>query len=640
MRRVPALVAALFLASLSACGSDDGGVAISVAGPGGANGSGMVGGPNGLISCHITTRGASGNCSATVEPGTDILLTATADDGSLFMGWSGPCSGTGTCSFTASTTAEIRAQFTRNIGIIVTESPGATGSVQVTSSPAGISCWVTNGEPLGDCSALFPEGTNVTLSAPVNADNLFDGWSGDCSGASCSIVIGTLHRIAPRTRSNYLLTVAPEGGGTGKGTIRSTPAGILCNLEGTTTSGTCSMRFPGALSAGLEMIPGADTRFSGWDIADCGTLTTCYVPLTPTTLVHAHLAYLASLTVVTSPGSVGTATITSIDRDDDEVFTCTIGAGATTPCTTRFPVGTQVTLSASAWAGTQVAGWGACIGTWTCVVEVSQNTAIPVWLQPWKALRFDGTSQFATIQPVPAFDNAIAWIVDAKVRIATPSTGKQVIFSRWTGTGAALALLLNEGRLRLEIGDGTGESQALEAQGANSVIPTGSWVHVVAAYDGATARLYRILDDPYDPELILLAEGPLERPARPSALLSIGRRGPTGPGQYFNGEIDEVRVWRAGVVNLPSFALNRAPQEGLVGYWRFDEPDGQHLMDLSYAEGVSHDGVLGAMDAVEAVDPVRVDVSEAHSAVRQAPRVELRAPTKRTAAAANRGTAR
>jgi hypothetical protein len=58
----------------------------------------------------------------------------------------------------------------------VTVSMGGTGSGVVSSVPPGIDC-----EPT--CSASFPIGTGVTLSATPATNSTFDGWAGHCSGA-------------------------------------------------------------------------------------------------------------------------------------------------------------------------------------------------------------------------------------------------------------------------------------------------------------------------------------------------------------------------------------------------------------------------------------------------------------------------
>jgi hypothetical protein len=51
------------------------------------------------------------SCSALFEEGTVVTLTAVADSGSEFTGWSGACSGTGPCVFTLGEDAEVVAGF-------------------------------------------------------------------------------------------------------------------------------------------------------------------------------------------------------------------------------------------------------------------------------------------------------------------------------------------------------------------------------------------------------------------------------------------------------------------------------------------------------------------------------------------------
>jgi hypothetical protein len=55
-----------------------------------------------------------GTCSQGYISGTGVALTATAASGSTFMGWSGACSGTGTCSVAMSSDQAVTAAFTRN----------------------------------------------------------------------------------------------------------------------------------------------------------------------------------------------------------------------------------------------------------------------------------------------------------------------------------------------------------------------------------------------------------------------------------------------------------------------------------------------------------------------------------------------
>ena len=67
-------------------------------------GSGTVMGSPAGINC-----GAA--CYQAVTQGTPISLTATAISGSTFMGWSGACSGTGTCAVTVNAATDVSATF-------------------------------------------------------------------------------------------------------------------------------------------------------------------------------------------------------------------------------------------------------------------------------------------------------------------------------------------------------------------------------------------------------------------------------------------------------------------------------------------------------------------------------------------------
>ena len=62
---------------------------------------------------------------------------------------------------------------------------GVTGTGTVTSAPAGIVC---NGEG-GTCSKAFPHNTRVTLVAKPAAGWTLQGWSGACTGKTCSVLV-------------------------------------------------------------------------------------------------------------------------------------------------------------------------------------------------------------------------------------------------------------------------------------------------------------------------------------------------------------------------------------------------------------------------------------------------------------------
>jgi serine protease AprX len=114
------------------------------------------------------------SCSAGFAEGSSVTLSASADAGSTFAGWSGACSGTGTCTVTMSADRSVTATFALQTRTLAVTKAGR-GSGTVTSSPAGISCGAS-------CSAAFALGSSVTLTASPNSGSRFSGWSGNCSG--------------------------------------------------------------------------------------------------------------------------------------------------------------------------------------------------------------------------------------------------------------------------------------------------------------------------------------------------------------------------------------------------------------------------------------------------------------------------
>jgi hypothetical protein len=79
-------------------------------------GSGSVGSSPAGITCPST-------CTANFTSGTVVTLTATASAGSTFAGWSGACSGTGTCSVTMSAAKAVTATFNSSSSPAVTLTP-------------------------------------------------------------------------------------------------------------------------------------------------------------------------------------------------------------------------------------------------------------------------------------------------------------------------------------------------------------------------------------------------------------------------------------------------------------------------------------------------------------------------------------
>ncbi len=141
-------------------------------------GSGVVSSSQAGISCGA-------DCSESYPRGTAVTLTAASTVNSVFVGWTGACSGTGSCALSMSADSSVQAMFDR-IQYPVSVTRVGTGVGTVTSSPSGISC--------GDaCSASFASGEIVSLTAAPAAGSTFFGWTGACaiagSSPSCQVAV-------------------------------------------------------------------------------------------------------------------------------------------------------------------------------------------------------------------------------------------------------------------------------------------------------------------------------------------------------------------------------------------------------------------------------------------------------------------
>jgi Divergent InlB B-repeat domain len=152
------------------------------------SGSGTVTSSPSGISCGTA-------CSASFASGAQVTLTAAPANGTDFSGWSGACSGTGSCVVTMSAAESVTATFAQGFALSVSLS----GSGTVTSNPSGISCGST-------CSASFASGTQVTLSETPASGYIFTGWSGACSGSSSCIVTMSAAKNVTATFTTESLT--------------------------------------------------------------------------------------------------------------------------------------------------------------------------------------------------------------------------------------------------------------------------------------------------------------------------------------------------------------------------------------------------------------------------------------------------
>jgi len=296
-------------------------------------------------------------CSANIPQGTVVTLTATPVAGNLFAGWSGDCTGTGTCQVTMSQARNVTATFTV-VSRTLTVTKAGTGTGKVTSAPAGINCGTT-------CTAAFTDGTQVVLTEIPTSPNLFVGWSGPDAGTcglatTCSLTMSAARSVTATFAKPKSLTLTFAGAGTGH--VTSAPAGVDCTA-------TCTVNLPmgGTYVLTATADPGDSfTAWSGADGAACGTAPTCQVTMSVARTVTATFALGGPVLTVSTNGT-GAGSVTSAP------------AGISCPgtCASGFASGTDVTLTATPGAGATFTGWsGDCTGAGTCDVTMDQARGV------------------------------------------------------------------------------------------------------------------------------------------------------------------------------------------------------------------------------------------------------------------------
>jgi hypothetical protein len=191
-------------------------------------------------------------CGATCrrfEPDTEVTLTAEADDVSIFLGWSGRCSGSGPCVVRMD-------RPTRVIGATFAAEQhrlrvGIDGMGRVVSTGGAIAC-----PPV--CEAEVPAGETVALEAFGEGGEGLAGWRGACDGSSdyCFVTVqedvDVQVSFAPRTE-----LVSLELNVEGPGKIRIIPHDIVC-------SGACRPSFQVRERIELFAVPEPGAHFDGW----------------------------------------------------------------------------------------------------------------------------------------------------------------------------------------------------------------------------------------------------------------------------------------------------------------------------------------------------------------------------------------
>jgi len=141
----------------------------------------------------------------------------------------------------------------------VTATKTGNGSGTITSGDGGINCGAT-------CSATYLSGTVVNVVETPDANSVFTGWSGACTGiGACAVTMNADMTVMANFVLGEKLTVALAGGG--NGSVTSKDGAINC----ANSSGNCSSLYAPGTSVSLTATPVAPSVFGGWSGACSGS---------------------------------------------------------------------------------------------------------------------------------------------------------------------------------------------------------------------------------------------------------------------------------------------------------------------------------------------------------------------------------
>jgi hypothetical protein len=325
-----------------------------------------------------TSQTVASTCSpniTTSDNGATITLTATANTGSTFGGWSGAsnvssstCSGTtNPCTFVAAANAALTVTFNSkvnttttigtispspsvvgqsyNVPVTVAAVPPATGTPTGTvnvSDGDGNSCTITLSGGAGSCNLTSTSAGAKTLTATYGGDSNFNGSSGTAAhqvnkaNTATSVVSSANPSVFGQTVTfTATVAVSSPGAGTPTGTVNFKDNGTTIG-SGTLSGGVATFA-TSALAVGSHPITAeyvGDANFNGStssalsQVVNKGDTTTTIGAISPSPSVVGQ-SYNVPVTVAAVSPATGTPTGTvNVSDGDGNSCTITLSGGA------------------------------------------------------------------------------------------------------------------------------------------------------------------------------------------------------------------------------------------------------------------------------------------------------------------------
>lgn len=220
-----------------------------------------------------------------------------------------------------------------------------------------------------------------------------------------------------------------------------------------------------------------------------------------------------------------------------------------------------------------------------------------------KSLKFDGTSTYVDLGTAAGLapDSAVtveAWIKPAAFAV-NPWQNTVVSKDGWSaGEGGFVLRCGGNGILSFNIAGKTfagASSSWKEAASPAASLTLNTWTHVAGTFDGATLKVF--INGVQSGSFAFA--GVIDKNAQ--YITRIGRLADNqGASQYryFNGLIDEVRIWERALTGAELLAsmnnqISPTGQSRLKGYWRMNDGSGNTAVDL--VNGANNGAITGGV---------------------------------------------
>jgi len=248
----------------------------------------------GNATCDYTTILATENpCPLSVEAGTPVTLTATAEPtGSVpsqFSHWSrSECEGPGGCTITVDEDGEWAAAIFTPLGLEV----GINGPGTVTATPGSVTCSPNPSTWAADalCVGQFPAEQQITLTAVPDTPGDSILWGpgcepagGDPTSPTCVVTMTNIRTFAavafggntpPDFPFKIGVNLRVKHGGTGKGSVSGSGKDVNNSSWSVDCGTTCTISVGYQSLITLKADPAAGSKFVRWNGA-CAATATC-----------------------------------------------------------------------------------------------------------------------------------------------------------------------------------------------------------------------------------------------------------------------------------------------------------------------------------------------------------------------------